>query len=111
MSSHTDFAAARGPAFETDSSSDAFDLLADERRRAALSVLADRGEPVDLSELAREVVDLTEDGLAGPSPDAVDRMRVALHHQHLPKIADAGLIAYDIDRKAVYPTDVPETFE
>jgi len=38
-------------------------------------------------------------------------MRVALHHQHLPKIADAGLIAYDIDRKAVYPTDVPETFE
>lgn len=111
MSSHTDFAAVRGPAFEDDSSTDPFDVLADERRRAALSVLADRDGAVELSELARDVVDLTEDEVAGPSPDAVDRMRVALHHQHLPKIADAGLIAYDIDRKAVYPTDVPETFE
>ena len=107
MSSHTDFAVVRGAAFETDPSTDPYDVLADERRRAVLSVLADRDGPVGLSDLARAVADLTGDDAS----DAVDRLRVSLHHQHLPKIADAGLIAYDLDRKSVYPTDVPETFE
>jgi len=111
MSSHTDSSVARGSTFETDSSTDAYDVLADERRRAALSALAERDGPFGLTELARAVVDRTEDETAAPSPDSLDRMRISLHHKHLPKIADAGLIAYDIDRKAVYPTDVPETFE
>ena len=110
MSSNIDFAA---PVleFENEPSVDTYDVLADERRRAALSVLSDRDGPLELSALARAVAVRTEDDATGPAPDAVDRMRVSLHHQHLPKLADAELIAYDVDRKVVYPTDLPETFE
>ena len=111
MSSNPDFAAATELEFENESSADPFDVLADERRRAALSALSDRDGPLELSALARAVAEKTEDDVTGPALDALDRIRVSLHHQHLPKMADAELIAYDIDRKVVYPTDLPETFE
>ncbi|NHN48576.1 hypothetical protein G9464_13370 [Halostella sp. JP-L12] len=113
MSSQPDFAVVRGPEFENESSVDPYDVLADERRRAALSELSDRDGPASLTELAHAVADRTEEGAASSpgEPDAVDRIRISLHHQHLPMLADAELIAYDVDRKVVYPTDLPETLE
>jgi len=69
-----------------------------------------RADQTNIETLARTLAEHNPDQDAD-DVETVRRLKVSLHHQHLPKIADAGLIAYDIDRKAVYPTDVPETFE
>jgi len=68
-------------------------LLADSRRRNVLDVLADRATPVDFTDLARAVADREFDG--GADPDQVERVAVSLHHVHLPKMADCGVVEYD----------------
>lgn len=66
-------------------------LLANERRRAALRYLADRPrEPVPVSRLADAVE--TETG---------ERALVALHHDHVPKLAAAGVVEYDAESERV----------
>lgn len=64
-----------------------FALLRDRRRRAALHVLAARTAPVALADLAAAVA-------AREAADA-DAVAEALHHVHLPKLADAGVVDYD----------------
>jgi len=72
------------------------ELLANSRRRYVLSTLAGTGMPVTVDDLAL--------GLAawesGTSPAEVDearrnRLAASLHHVHLPKLSEAGLVAYD----------------
>jgi hypothetical protein len=67
-----------------------YDLLAAERRRAVLAVLAERGAPTTLDELAAAVA-TREDGETG----ATDRLAVSLHHVHLPRMDDLGVLDYD----------------
>lgn len=67
-------------------------LLAVERRRVVLEALADGQSTFDLRELAREVA-AREDGPTGE--ETVDAVALALHHVHLPKMADLGVVAYD----------------
>jgi hypothetical protein len=68
-------------------------LLADERRRTVLDVLAQRGATVTFEALAAAVDDCER---ARAVDDATrDRIRVSLHHVHLPKLAAAGLLLYD----------------
>ncbi|AGB38721.1 DUF7344 domain-containing protein [Natronococcus occultus] len=69
------------------------DALASDRRRTALSVLADAESALSRVALARAVADREADG--EPTPDAVDDCRIELHHVHLPKLAAAGLITSD----------------
>lgn len=83
-------------------------ILADERRRALVSVLATRDDPgpVDIEELSRAVVALeTNTDATDVAEDDLRRVRLTLHHVHLPKMADYGLISYDQDRKAVALAD------
>lgn len=62
-----------------------FDLLADPVRRGIVTAL--RGtESVSRDRL---VATLASD------EDAHEQLRIALHHNHLPKLADAGLVTYD----------------
>jgi hypothetical protein len=74
--------------------SERYGLLSDERRRLVLDVLADRTTPVTLDRLAEAVV-AHEDGLDPDDDGTVERMRIDLHHRHLPKMAALDVIDYD----------------
>ncbi|MFB6184706.1 MAG: hypothetical protein ABEI96_09150 [Haloarculaceae archaeon] len=73
-------------------------LLASDRRRVALDALATLTPPVDLTDLATTVA-RQESGPVDPR-----RVEITLHHQHLPLLADLGVVAYDPDaRRVVVP--------
>lgn len=76
-------------------------LLADSRNRTILTVLEEAG-PLTVDELTERVVD--DDTAIISSSDyesEFQQTRLSLHHQHLPKLAEAGLIEYDRDGKVV----------
>jgi len=75
-------------------------VLASERRRIALGVLMDRSAPVDLEKLARAVTG-RERGLEATDTEAWERVKVTLHHCHLPRLVEAGIIAYDLHETRV----------
>lgn len=75
-------------------------LLADERRRLALDVLAERATPVELADLADEIA-AREDGLDAVDEETLGRVRVSLHHNHLPMMDDLGVADYDLASHSV----------
>ncbi|RDI72672.1 DUF7344 domain-containing protein [Halopelagius longus] len=88
---------------------DYFAVLGEEHRDAVVEILADEGSSVGLSELAERVAAETRgvslDGL--PASD-VERVELSLHHNHLPKLDEAGVVAYASGEKHVAPTDDTE---
>jgi len=72
------------------------DLLSDESRRIALSVLAERDEPVVVESLATAVV-ATEEGCSEPDVSTAQRegMREELFTEHIPKLMATDVVAYD----------------
>lgn len=91
---------------ETDTAADSldalFDCLAHHRRRTILDVLSHQLQPIHLETLARELgareQDITEQEV---TETAVDQIVTRLHHAHLPKLADADLISYDMGNDTV----------
>lgn len=81
-------------------------LLSDADRRAAIGVLADRTTPIHLSELANEVA-----SASAPTTVDVDAHRrefeIVLHHNHLPRLDDAGVVEYDAKTNRVDPVTNP----
>lgn len=73
---------------------DKHEILTSDRRRHALSVLASRSSPMELSDLAREVAE-REAGPDPECPDAIRRVKLTLHHLHLPKMDAIDAIEYD----------------
>ncbi|MBV0902795.1 hypothetical protein KTS37_13455 [Halomicroarcula salina] len=69
-------------------------LLASERRQTALSVLSETRCPVELEELAAAVAARESDSDDAES-DRVATVATALHHNHLPRMADMGVVSYD----------------
>lgn len=67
-------------------------LFGAERRRVALDELAQLRAPVDLQELATAVADREFDSV---DETAARRVAITLHHAHLPKMADLGVVEYD----------------
>ncbi|MFC3958107.1 DUF7344 domain-containing protein [Halovivax cerinus] len=68
----------------------AVDLLSNRRRRRVIEVLTTHPESLTLDELAGTLVD--DETLP---VDCVETLRIELHHSHLPKLADLGVIGYD----------------
>lgn len=68
-------------------------LLSAERRRTAVDVLEERTLPIGLDDLAAAIAEREADDTA--DADAVERVAISLHHVHLPKLVDAGVIRYD----------------
>ncbi|SEQ93123.1 DUF7344 domain-containing protein [Natrinema salaciae] len=80
--------------------------LADERHQRVLDVLSERTSPVDRSTVAAEIVaretdrDATSDGTRR-------RVEAELHHIHLPKLEETGVVEYDPGSQLVSLADVP----
>ena len=79
-------------------------LLTDPVTRKVTAHLADTGRAHSLHEIAEQVV--CDGGIAVRSiayEQALERTRIALHHDHLPRLEAAGLIEYDrVDAVACY---------
>jgi len=88
------------------------DALADATRRAALAELVDSGATATVGELAATLAErrIETDPDTGGSDATVDRaeLRTALHHVHLPTLAEAGGITFDPESGLVAaPSDTP----
>lgn len=80
-------------------------VLDDEHRRAAVGVLAEIGGAVDLTFLATRVVAEMEDVSRGDlSVEDVERAKLELHHHHLPKLEELGVLEYVYEENRVEPT-------
>lgn len=82
--------------------SDRHKVLASERRRVALDILAERTDPVDLENLASAIAAREADGIEADE-ETVKRVALTLHHQHLPLMAKFGVIEYDPEATLVEP--------
>lgn len=80
-----------------------FRLLADDRRRALLAVLDPDGPPVALADLARQLAALESESATDSEGRLADARRISrsLYHVHVPKLADAGVVSFDADRRTV----------
>lgn len=77
-----------------------FQILAAERRRVTLDVLRKMRNSIRLSDLASEVAK-REDGIDSNDDSALERVKISLHHTHLPKMDDARLLDYDTETNRV----------
>ena len=78
------------------------DLVGDPRRRILLDYLAQRGEPVALTDLAAAV--RAEENGCAPGDVAADRRRATMEdllETHLPKLTATGVVGYDSMRGTV----------
>lgn len=93
------------PMSETTSSNEAdidnvFAVLSSKRRRLVLEHLLGRPSPVAVPELVDRVVTAELNGHERPG-ELRERVVVSLHHVHLPKLANSGLVEFDPEREEV----------
>lgn len=82
-------------------------LLAADRRRLALDILAGRSSPVEPEGLAARVTARGNGSAA--AEESVERVAITLHHTHLPKMAEMGVVDYDpVTRTAASEFDVDQ---
>ncbi|MFC4436772.1 MULTISPECIES: DUF7344 domain-containing protein [Natrialbaceae] len=86
---------------------EAFELLADERRRLLLQVMRTYSEELTLPDAAEEVA-VRENGckVTELSAERVANVYISLYHDHMPRLVDAGLLDYDQERDLVIPVEV-----
>lgn len=90
------------PVESGDAVDEVYEALSNERRRLVLTVLEEGTTPMDLPVLARRVARAETDREGGSvSGSTVERVTISLHHLHLPKLDDAGLVEYDAEDNAV----------
>jgi len=86
-----------------------FELLQHERRRYLLYCLDQNAdEVVSLDELTAMLLDWErqmDDGSRESIDGSERRVRTELHHNHLPKFEEAGLVEYDARSKTVRNSD------
>lgn len=88
---------------------EAFEALAHRRRRVAIDFLRRRDGPATLSELAAEVAAREREG-DGECTDGVapERVQISLHHVHVPKLVEAGILEREGDEAVSVSEDVDQ---
>ena len=89
------------PPSDRDPDETAFGVLPNRRRSRLVGALACRESPVALADVAAAVADRES---SDPTDAEVRRVAIALHHVHLPWLADADVVGYDPETRTV--TDV-----
>lgn len=80
---------------------DALTALADPERRRLIGILGQLDTPERMSALTRTLA-VEMDWTGG---DAVEQLHVRLHHVHVPKLADVGIVIYDDEADSVELTE------
>lgn len=81
-------------------------VLDDKHRLAVVGILAGKDRSTALSSLAEEVAAETRDvEREKTSEQDIERVKIELHHNHLPKLDDAGVVEYRPENRRVAPTD------
>lgn len=79
-------------------------VLAAERRRLVVDVLAEQTTAVELGELAAEIATV-EAGADSPPEEPIRDVKIGLHHAHLPKLDEVGVLDYDPKSRVIKPAD------
>lgn len=88
----------------------AFRLLSNRRRRQLLLLLAERDEELSLQEVADALAArLDETGAPDGPATAYQSIYVSLYQNHVPRLAEAGVVTYDETRRTVRIAHTPET--
>lgn len=82
-----------------------YDALANPRRRYVLHLLHEAPEPLTLVDLTREVVRWETDPDETVRSATTERVHTSLHHVHVPKLEDAGLVEYNSTRTHLAPAE------
>ena len=81
------------------------ELCRDRYRRQILAVLASESRPLSLDDLTETIFEYDRQASSTEiAPDAIDRIRLSLHHKHLPRLEQYGVVAYDLEQHLVTPT-------
>lgn len=81
------------------------DVLSDQNRRLAFACLEDGNSTMSVETLATELVAARDDVFpAEVSDDERRAAAVQLHHVHLPKLDEAGLVCFDYKQGTVART-------
>lgn len=75
-----------------------FDLLTHPHRRYVLYHLRRESEAVEIGTLATAIAEWDGDQTGPDRSTDIREVETTLHHVHLPKLADAGVITYSADR-------------
>lgn len=95
----------------SDQSDQVVRALADEQRRHVLGILEAAETPLALADIAIELAQReTGEAESDSMFETARQIRLRLHHGHLPKLAEADLIDYDIEKGLVaLPDDAERT--
>lgn len=83
-------------------------VLADERRRQILEFLRQEEQPVSVGRIAQRISSIRSGGSGRSAPaDGTEQLEIRLHHVHIPKLVESGLITYNERARTVTTTDHP----
>lgn len=87
-----------------------FGLLSNERRRYVLTLLGLEGRPLSLKMIATEIATRNTSESSKRVPEELYRsIYVSLYQNHVPRLADAGVVEYDDDERVVELRHTPQT--
>lgn len=91
-----------GPTIEFDT---VLELCQEQHRRIILATLAHEKRSVTVTDLTKTILKHNHHTpLAEVSEEESKRIRLALHHVHLPKLAEQSIVGYDREQQLVKPT-------
>lgn len=85
-------------------------ILADDTRERVVAVLSETPGPVSLRDLAIRLATHEAGSCPMPSEDAIESVRLDLHHVHLPMLDDVGVVRYDPEARSAAPGRLPEPY-
>ena len=82
------------------------ELISHQRRRAILDLLLTHDRPLTITDLRNEVVEKEQGTVITKIPsEQVKQAHISLHHVHIPKLEEKGVVNYDSNRNIVEPTE------